>query len=75
MGCAVIERRIDAIRIRRNDFEDGSGLEQACADPKHGGIGDRGSGIRDRGSGIGVRHLEFGIWDLGFSKDQPRKNL
>ena len=59
MGCAVIERRIDAIRIRRNDFEDGSGLEQACADPKHGGNGDRGSGI----------------WGLGFSKDQPRKNL
>jgi hypothetical protein len=66
MGCAVIERRIDAIRIRRNDFEDGSGLEQACADPKHGGVGDQGSGIRDRGSGI---------WGLGFSKDQPRKNL
>jgi hypothetical protein len=31
MGRAAIEGWIDAIRIRRNDFEVGSGLEQACA--------------------------------------------
>jgi hypothetical protein len=35
MGRGAIEGWIDAIRIRRNDFEVGSGLEQACVDPTH----------------------------------------